>query len=62
MSNAKLIEVKRSQARSLMDKYMVSNSVSSKNKIREDIHSLWDEVRLLLMEDTIESKIKNNKL
>jgi hypothetical protein len=62
MSNAKLIADKRNQARSLMDKYMASKSSSSKNKIREDIHDLWDEVRLLLMEDSIHSKTKSNKL
>ena len=56
MSNAKLIQLKRSQARTLMDKFMVSDSNTTKREIRNNIHNLWEEVRLLQLEDKIPKK------
>ena len=56
MSNAKLIQVKRAQARSLMDSFMVSDNNTTKREIRNNIHNLWEEVRLLQLEDRIPKK------
>jgi hypothetical protein len=56
MSNAKLIQLKRSQARTLMDKFMVSDNNTTKREIRNNIHNLWEEVRLLQLEDKIPKK------
>ncbi len=56
MSSAKLIEAKRAQAKSLMEMFMVSDSTITKRKIREDIHNLWEEVRLLQLEQKIPKK------
>jgi nitrogen-specific signal transduction histidine kinase len=56
MSNAKLIQLKRSQARTLMDKFMVSDNNTTKREIRNNIHNLWEEVRLLQLEDKIPRK------
>jgi nitrogen-specific signal transduction histidine kinase len=56
MSNAKLIQLKRSQARTLMDKFMISDNNTTKREIRNNIHNLWEEVRLLQLEDKIPKK------
>jgi nitrogen-specific signal transduction histidine kinase len=56
MSNAKLIQTKRAQARSLMDSFMVSDNSTTKREIRNNIHNLWEEVRLLQLEDRIPRK------
>ena len=48
-----IIQDKRLESHRLIEKYMLSSSQKEKQDIRKQIHDIWDQVRLLALEEKL---------
>jgi nitrogen-specific signal transduction histidine kinase len=48
-----IVHEKRLESHRLIEKYMLSSSQKEKQDIRKQIHDIWDQVRLLVLEEKL---------